>query len=355
MIKTLLVSRREEDQSMIAQQHTRRVPKRFSNFCPVVLIAAGILLGPLNDPGFRPAAAADKFPGKPITVLCGYGAGGSSDVQIRTVAPYVQKHLNQPIVVENLPGVSGVLASNKAFSLEPDGYTLLVSCPQQLVLSEHMYKEAARYRTMDWTFIHSLIREDPMLVSHPDLYKSFEEFSQAAQKKKLKVGIPGKYQLNHLLVVQIERLAKVSFNIIPFEGGGPGMSSVMGKHIDAFMTTGSTAFNMIRAGNLRALLVMGKTRSPQYPQVPIPADFGYDTRETEIILFLQGIYAPPNMPRDRAEILQTAFSRALKDPEYLEKLNNMHIEVYPIPGEKFRHSMEQEYPSIMKFMEIMRK
>ena len=299
--------------------------------------------------------AQEKFPSKPVTIFCGYSAGGSTDIQIRTVTPYVQKHLGQPVVVENLPGASGILAYNKVFSLKPDGYNLLVSSLQQLVLTEHFFKDTARYHTQDYTFIHNLVKEDPILVTHPDLYPSFEGFIQSAQKKKLKVGVPGKGQVVHLMVALLEKLAKVEFNTIPFEGGGPGMASLMGKHIDAFMTYGSTAFNMVRSGSLRPLLVVSKTRVPQYPQVPVPADLGYDTKETRIILSLTGIYGPPNIPPDIAKTLEAAFAKALKDPEYLEKVNKMNIEVLPLSAEEFRSTLEQEYPFIMKFTEVLKK
>ena len=299
-------------------------------------------------------AAEGKFPSKPVTILCGYSAGGSTDIQIRTVVPYFQKHLNNPVIVENLPGVSGVLASNRLLSSEPDGHTLLVSCAQQLVLSEYLYKGTAKYHTQDLTFVYNLVKEDTVLVTHPDLYGSYDQFIQAARSKKLKVGIPGKGQYCHLVVLLIEKWAKVEFNIVPFEGGGPGMASLMGKHIDAFSTMGSTAFNMARSGSLRPLFVLAKQRSPQYPQTSVPSDLGYDTTETQIILYLTGIYGPPKMPPERARILEEALAKALKEPEYIEKVSRMNIEVFPLSAREFRSTMERETPTITKFMEIMK-
>jgi len=297
----------------------------------------------------------EVFPSKPVTILCGYGAGGSTDIQIRTIVPYFQKYLGQPVIVENLPGASGILASNKAFSSKPDGYTLIVSCLQQLVLSENLYKETARYHTRDVTFLYGLVKENPILVTHPDMYDSYAEFIKAAKSKKLKVGIPGKYQFNHFTTVLIEHLAKVNFNMIPFDGGGPSIVSVLGKHIDATMTIGSAPNNMIRQGKLRPLMVVAKERTPQYPQVPIPADFGYNTTETQIILYLTGIYGPPMMPSDRAKIIEEALAKAVKDPEYIDKINKMDAEVFPLSAEKFRQTFEQEYPVMMKFMDIIKQ
>jgi len=313
----------------------------------LILLFVPLLVFPLgNAEGKR-----EPFPIKPVTILCGYSAGGSTDIQIRTVAPYLQKYLGQPVIVENLPGAAGTLAFNKVFSSEPDGYLILVANLQAMILGEY-FRETARYRTKEMTFIYNLVKESNILVTHPELYGSFREFAEAAKIKKLKVGVAGKWDPTHVFTALLEQTIKVKFNVIPYEGGGPAVTSLMGKHIDAVMTIGSTAYDKVRAGQIRALLVMEKARTAQYPDVPVLADLGY---EAPTILYNYGVYGPPKIPQDRLKILEAAFAKAVRDPGYIEKTKKMNIEVYPLSAQQFRKIYEEQYPITLKFAEILKR
>jgi tripartite-type tricarboxylate transporter receptor subunit TctC len=199
------------------------------------------------------------------------------------------------------------------------------------------------------------VREYAILVTHPELYGSYEEFIQKAKTKRLKVGFTGVGSYTHVMDTILEKWANVEFNKVPFVGGGPAMASLMGKHLDATMTIGSTALSLVRGGSIRPLIVMADKRTSQYPQTLVPADLGYDITETPIILYLIGIYGPPGMPPERIKILEQAFAKAMKDPGYKEKVKTMNIDVYPLGSDGFRKILLKEYPTIVKFLEILKK
>lgn len=295
-------------------------------------------------------AAAD-FPTKYITVVCGYTAGGSTDVQMRGIVPYVQKYLGKGIIVENRPGANGIIAFNDVFSATPDGYTLLVtSIPAQTLIEKYL-PENAKSQMKSYSHISAFVKDELILLGHTEMYKSIEEFIQTAKQKKLKVGISSKGNPTHLATVMLERSAKIETNIIPFEGGGESMASLSGKHIDAAMTLASAAISLTRSGVLRPLLIMGVSRHPGFPNTPSAKELGYDIS----IPYMTGVVAPPNVPADRVKILEAAFAKAVQEPDYVKWTKNMNIEIFPLSSADFLKETLRGYPMVEEFVKVLRQ
>lgn len=298
------------------------------------------------------ALAKEDFPTKHITIICGFGPGGSTDIQIRGITPYVQKYLGQGIVVENRTGASGLIAFNEGFSAKPDGYTLLVTSSPAITIAEKYFPNSAKFEVRKYSHIYGFAREELILIGHPEMYKSFEDFLRAGADKKLKVGTSGKGQPSHLAAVLLELVTKQKINIIPFEGGGESMASLAGKHIDAVVTMSSTGMNLTRSGVVIPLLIIGDRRHFGYPNTPSAKDLGYDI--SMLVPYLTGVVGPPNIPKDRIKVLEDAFAKAVQDPDYLKWAKNMYIEITPLSSDAFLNESLKGYPAVEKYMEALK-
>jgi tripartite-type tricarboxylate transporter receptor subunit TctC len=298
------------------------------------------------------ASEAEEYPTQTVRILCGYAPGGSADTQVRLLAPFLQKHLGKSVMIENLTGANAILATNKVFSSPADGYTLLVASIPVLILQEKYLPETARYLTKDLTHIFSFIRDDFVLLSNPEVWKSFAEFSKAAQTKRFRVGIAGKGTPSHMYALLVEEMLKVKFNLIPYEGGGPAMTSLAGKHIDAISTVLSSANHMIKGGTLNPLLILSDRRHPSLPQTPTPKELGF--KSFEPIFYITGIFGPPNMPANRVKVLEEAIAKALKEKELLDKARDMTLEIYPLNSREFLNVTENQYPLVDKYIKIFK-
>lgn len=316
-----------------------------------VLVLGSILMLALL-PIAGKAIGAEEYPTKTITIICGYSPGGSTDRQVRLVLPFVQKHLGKSVIVENLTGASGILATNKVFTSPPDGYTLLVASIPTTILQEKYLPETSRYQTRALTHVFSFVKEEFTILSHPDVWKNFTEFYEASKGKRLRVGIPGKGTDAHLRTVMLEEMAEVRFNIIPFEGGGPAMTAVAGKHVDAVMTMVSSSSHLVRSGTLNPLLVFSDRRHPAFPQTPVPKEVGFKTFEP--MVYVTGIFAPPKLSDAKVKVLEEAFSKAVKEQEFLETAKKMAVDVHPLDSRDFLAYTEKEYPRIEKYVEIFK-
>ena len=295
------------------------------------------------------ASAAD-YPTKPITVIVPYGAGGSMDTQTRGISPYLAKELNASIYIENVTGASGVIGFNRGFKSAPDGYTLVANNLPAIVVTE-ISQPNSNYRTREFTPLCAFALDPVILVTHPDLYKTFDEFVKAAKAAQIRVGTTGKGTTVHLSGLIVESVLGIKFNFIPFDGGAESVAALAGKHIDAILTIASSANAMVRAGRIRALLILAKERSPKYPQVPVPKDTGYDIPPFSNHT---GILAPPKLPSDRLKILETAFDRAVKNPAYIEWLGKGTAEYAPLNPDQYRNEIERVFKLVEGYRDLLK-
>ena len=317
------------------------------------VLGFGMILLSILMPLAERAIGVEEYPSKTITAIHGYAAGGTTDMQARMLFPFVQKHLGQTLMLENLTGADAILATNKVSASPPDGYTLLVANTPTIILQEKYLPEIARYQTRDLTHICSFVREDFTLLSHPEVWKNFPDFIKAAQTKHLRVGIPGKGTPAHLYIVMVEQVTNVRFNIIPFEGGGQLRAALAGKHVDAICTILSGALSMVQSRALNPLIVLSDRRHSALPQTPTLKEVG-GLKSFEPILFISGIFGPPKMPAARIKIFEEAFAKALKEPESLDKAKKMGAEIYPLNSQHYLANTERQYPLVEKYIKLFK-
>jgi tripartite-type tricarboxylate transporter receptor subunit TctC len=277
------------------------------------------------------------YPTKPITIIVPFTAGGSTDIAVRRIAPYVGKYLKSSIIIENLTGADGAIGYNKAFSAKMDGYTLLASNTLPLFLTE--FSRETKYKTMDFKSIFAFARDSMILIVYPEFCKTFEEFVKMARTQTVKVGTTGGATTTGLMGILLAEELGLKVNWIPFSGGAESLTTLAGKHIDAVFSITASALPLSRAGKIRPLAIFSDRRNPQFPEVPIPKEMGVDI---PLLYNHTGIVGPPGLAEDKIKILEQAFTKAVQDPEYLEKMKTLGTsEIVPLPPREYRKEFER--------------
>jgi len=299
---------------------------------------------------FSSLLLASDYPNKAISVITPYAAGGSMDLQLRGLFPYLSKELKADLIIQNVTGASGVLGYNRAFKATPDGYTLVGNNIPGMIITE-IGQSGSAYKTKEFVPICAFARDSVVLITHPELYRNFDEFVKAAKTQSIRLGVTGKGTTVHLAGLVMENALGVKFNFIPFEGGSESVTALAGKHIDAVLTIASSANSMVRAGRIRPLIIFANERTPKYPQVPVAKEFGY-----EIHPFSNhtGVLAPPKTPPDRLKVLEGAFERAVRNPGYLEWMEKGVAEYVPVLGKDYENDINRMIHIIEGYREILK-
>jgi tripartite-type tricarboxylate transporter receptor subunit TctC len=297
------------------------------------------------------SGAQDAFPSKPITVIVPFPAGGSTDIAVRRIAPYVRKYLNASIIIENLPGADGAIGYYKGYSAKPDGYTLLASNTVPLFLTE--YSRDVKYKTLDFKPIYAYARDSMILVVHPDFSKTADEFIKTARAQTVKIGTTGAATTTGLLGILFAEELGLKVNWVPFGGGAESLTTLAGKHIDAVFSIASSTLSLVKAGKIKALLVFSEQRHPQYPDVQVPKEVGVNI---PLLFNHTGLVGPPDLPENKIQILAKAFIKAGEDPEYVTKLKETGTsELVPLSPKEYKQEFHRLYSVTEKYKKYLRK
>lgn len=298
-----------------------------------------------------PDWAAEKFPGKPITLEVGYGAGGSTDLPARALAEAAGKILGQPVVVINKPGGGSSVMLSELKTAKPDGYTLGVLSSGG-VLSAHMRKVPYHPVNDFDSILQYSVYQYGLVVRADSPWKTLKEFIAYAQANpgKVKYSTAGAGTPQHLVMVQLGEATKVKWTHIPFGSGNEAITALMGGHVDCSAQTTEWKAQ-VDAGRLRLLAILMPNRMTDYPNIPTLMDLGYTIAAPSII----GIVAPKGLPKDRLKILHDAFHKGLQDPGFKKALDQFDLPlVYRNPEDCAKFTREL-YESSGKLIEKLEK
>ncbi len=281
-----------------------------------------------------PVLAREKkqdFPNRPIRFIVPYVAGGGNDVQSRGIAPYLEKHLGVRVVIYDRPGADGRIGVNEAWKSAPDGYTLVNSGWPTPIINQMLFSVNYKYR--EFTHLFAWSKDNIVLVVNAESWQTFGEFMADAQTRTLTCGISGIGSLTTIAGLALEEAAKLkTVNWVPYSSGGESVIALAGKHIDFGLTTMASAFSLASAGKLRPLLVFSDEKDPRFPNTPLPREVGLNLTP---LATMWSAMAPPGLPPKVAQTLEQAFSKAVKEPDYLAWAKNARIQISPIGSEKF--------------------
>ncbi|MCL6445030.1 MAG: tripartite tricarboxylate transporter substrate binding protein [Alicyclobacillus sp.] len=259
-------------------------------------------------------ARTDTYPTKPLTFLVAYSMGGGVDTAARQIAPEVQKVLGQKILIENVPGASGVIATNQFVNDKADGYTILIHGMPSINLSTLLFADQARYKMSDLIPIASWVNADgnALVVPKNSPINNLKQFIQAAKKKQLSVATGGGVgSTDHATLVTLEHVAHIKLNMVPFNSAGDAATAVIGGHVDAGFV--SLTSSTVSAQNFKFLAVTTEKRVSGFSNVPTFAELGYPQMT---LAFHVGAFAKKGTPLPVLKKLEAAFRTAFYSKSY---------------------------------------
>jgi len=263
------------------------------------------------------AAEAQTYPDKPIKVVNVFGAGGGTDLLLRTILPKLSEILGQQLIIDYRPAAGGNLAMDIVAKAPPDGYTLLMGSPG-LATNPFLYRDLGWDAKKDFAPISLLGTVQNVLVVNPALpVKSVAELVALAKKQPgtLNFASPGAGTSLHLAAELFKEAEGIDIVHVPYKGGGQAMNDVLaGKPEMMFQVVGA-ALPYIQSGKLRALAVTGTERSSVLPDVPTMVEAGVPNYSAYT---WNGLLAPAGTPRPIIDKLHAAIVKAMNDPSVVE-------------------------------------
>ncbi len=273
------------------------------------LLALGILV--------TTAVSAQPFPSKVMSMVVPYPPGGPSDVVARVVAPHIAKALGQTIIVENSSGAAGAIGVQKMLGAAPDGHTMLLGSPMELVLTP-LSIAAAKYKPEDMQPLVRWGSTSMVLLARKDLpANTVDELVTLAKTpgaKELAVGTIGRGSLYHLVAERFQQLSGTKMLQVPYKGGAPLVTDLIGGQIDiVFMPLAGNVPALITGGKVKALGLAATSRHPVLSQIPlIKESKGMD----DFVFGLwSGVQVSKSVPETVQNQIHNAANEALMQPE----------------------------------------
>lgn len=288
-----------------------------------------------------PIAARAAFPDRPIKVVLGFGPGGGADILLRKIIPYVSAKLGQSMIVEYKLGAGGNLAFETVANADPDGYTLLMGSPG-LVLNPFIYAHVPFDLQRDFAPISLVGTVPDVLVVNPSVpATSLQELVTLARSEpgKLTFASSGTGSSLHLVGELFKHVAGIDLLHVPYKGGAPAMTDVVGHQVDMMFDVVPSALPMVKGGQVRALAVTSDQRSPSLPNVPTMAEAGYAGAST---VTWNGLFAPAKTPPAIIRQLNEAVVAALSTPEVKQDLAKIGQEVVTNTPAQFAAFLQAE-------------
>jgi len=288
-------------------------------------------------------ALAQAWPTKPVTLLVPFPPGGSSDWIARLLGNKLQEKIGGNFVVDNRGGAGGTIGTALVKRAAPDGYTLLVTSLGPLVIGPHLLKNIGYDPTKDLDYVSVAVQAPNVLVvPAASPHKSLADVLayEKANPGKMSFASSGNGSSDHITAELFWQLTGTSGLHIPYKGGGPVMTDLLGNQVDASFMNINTALPQIKAGKLRALSITSAKRSPVLPEVPTMDELGIKGLQ---VYSWQAVAAPKGLPADIKARLHDGIVSALNAPDVKPRLLEQGFEVVANTPEQFTAFQAAEF------------
>jgi len=287
-----------------------------------------------------PVTAQDWPRLKPVHIVVGFAPGSTTDLVARLVQPKLQEALGQSVIVENKPGAGGNVATQQVKRSAPDGYALLVTSVAYAV-NPSLYPNAGYDPFTDFIPVILGPSTPNIITVNPAVpAKNLQELIELARKQQLSYASSGIGTTTHLSMERIKMAAKIDITHVPYKGGGPAVTDLIGGQIGAVFATPASAGTHVKAGKIRGLAVTGATRTPALPDVPTIAESGYPGYEaTNWYAYV----ASGKTPKDIVQRWNAELVKVLNAPDIRDQLHHHGFEPRPGTPEDLTKYMEREY------------
>jgi tripartite-type tricarboxylate transporter receptor subunit TctC len=287
----------------------------FDRVCSWLLIAVASGFGLAAGPVF-----AQDYPSRPVSIIVGQPPGGGTDIVARIIADQLSKELGQAFIVENRSGAGTVVGTAVAAQSAPDGYTLITGLNANMAVNPSLFAKLPYDPIRDFTPV-AMIADYPfaVVVSKNFPAHSIKELIALAKAKPSEINFAsgGNGTGQHLATELFMSMADVKLTHVPYRGAAPAYTDIIAGQVPLFFDNLSSALGQIKSGNVRAIAVTGKQRSPLLPDVPTVAESGLPGYEY-VVWF--GLWAPKRTPAPIIEKLHAAVTKALADPTVQERI-----------------------------------
>lgn len=302
----------------------------------ILATAAAVLLSTMGS------SFAGSFPDHAIKLIVPWAAGGDTDSIFRPLAPLLQKHLGQPVVIANVGGASGTVGEREAAGAAPDGYT---------VFGAHDYVHSVYYGGLTDIKYDAAFEPICLVTSTPSVitvgaktpWKTFKELVDDAKKRPGEItagaslGSTSQYSL-----ALAAKAAGIKFKYVPYDGTAKRMNALLGGHIEV-ADSNLTQKSKVDAGLLRFLANMADERTQGLEDVPTLKELGYDVEYS----VNRGFMVPKGTPADVKAKLGEACAKAAKDPEFAKTV--------ALQGTSVRYMDAKQYEAYLKKTDAITK
>ena len=296
-----------------------------SKFC--ALFAIVLTLGAAG------IAHAQSYPNKPVRFLVGFAPGGGVDVTARIVASKLNELWGQPVVIDNRAGAGGTIATDIAAKAPADGYSLLFCGIWSHGVAPSLYRHLPYDHYKDFAPVSMVGTTPNVLVVNPSVpTKSISEFIAytKANAGKVIIASPGVGSSPHMAMELFRLTTGIDIVHVPYKGGAPALTDLLGGHIPAMFDNMSTQLSVIKSGRTRALAVTSPKRSVHLPDVPTMRESGVPI---DVIVWY-GICAPAAVPKPILGKLNADLNRALSAADTQRRLVEVGVDAAPsTPGQ----------------------
>ncbi|RZS54579.1 Bug family tripartite tricarboxylate transporter substrate binding protein [Sphaerotilus mobilis] len=289
------------------------------------------------------AAMAETWPARPVTLVVPFPPGGSTDSVARALAPALGKAFNQTFVVENKAGATGTIGAAAVKRSPADGYTFLVTSLGPLVVVPHLLKGLAYDPLKDFDTLTVAVQAPNVLVvpaSSPHRSLADVVTHLKANPDKMSFASSGNGSSDHLTAELFWLESGTSGVHVPYKGGGPAISDLLGAQVDASFQNVNSVIQHIRSGKLRALAMTGSKRSPVLPDVPTMSEAG--VRHVEVTSW-QAVVGPLGLPADVRAKMHAALVAAINDAQIRTQFTSAGLEIVASTPEQFAAFQQQEH------------
>ncbi len=282
------------------------------------------------------AADTDPYPNRPVKLVVGFAAGGSSDTVARILAPRMADALKQSVVIDNKPGAGGNIASDFLVKAPADGYTIMLGTIGSLAVNQHLNKLSYNPVTDMAGLSMAVVFTNVLVVNTASSIRTLDDYIRQgrAANSSLSFGSSGIGSSGHLAGELLKSAAGLNNQHVAYRGGAPAMNDLLGGVLQSIFSSPTDALQFIQAGKLRAIATTGSKRLEALPQVPTIAESGYPGFEASN---WYAFTAPQRTPPEMVQRLNNAIVTTLNDPGVVAQLRKLGLDPTPsTPDETIR-------------------
>lgn len=288
------------------------------------------------------AHAQTHWPGKTLTLIVPYTAGGTNDTLGRTLGEILRREYGTATIIENKPGAGGSVGADAVARAAPDGNTLLLASTSPLTIFPHLVKTT--YDPMKDLSPVASVAVGPVgiLATKATPANTFKELVEEAKKRpgKITFGVPGLGSVAHIGMAALGKQLDIEMLQVPYRGGSQAVSDGLGGQVDLLVVNTDIVLPHVAAGTLKPLAVMAPTRLAPWPDVPTMAELNLP----EIRYFSNfALFAPAGVSPDVMQAMRDRVTKALADPQFQQMLEKQSMQPGTGVGEDFVKQVREDY------------